>query len=84
MAGTTAHRARGSEDYGVYDDAKTYYASDERHQKYGARTRTYSQNSLLRQFDRVGLKSPFRRGSHGAYFVPSSHLTVPRADLVSR
>lgn len=63
MAGA-AHRTRGSEDYGVYDDAKTYYA-DERHNKAGARTRTYSQNSLLRQFDRVGLKEPFRRGSHG-------------------
>jgi hypothetical protein len=34
----------GSEDYGVYDDAKTYYASDERHHnRFGSRTRTYSQ-----------------------------------------
>lgn len=38
------HRARTSEDYGVYDDAKTYYATEDRHHsRYGARTRTYSQ-----------------------------------------
>lgn len=44
MAGTTNHRARGSEDYNVFDDAKTYYASEERHQnRFGSRTRTYSQ-----------------------------------------
>jgi hypothetical protein len=44
MQGTSNHRARGSDDYGVYDDAKTYYASEERHSnRYGVRTRTYSQ-----------------------------------------
>lgn len=44
MAGTTKHRSRGSDDYGVYDDAKTYYASDDRHDKrHGVRTRAYSQ-----------------------------------------
>jgi hypothetical protein len=60
------HRARGSEEFGIFDDAKTYYASDERHHnRYGPRTRTYSQNSLLKQFERVGLREPFRRGSHG-------------------
>lgn len=46
MQGTSNHRARGSDDYGVYDDAKTYYASEERHSnRYGVRTRTYSQVS---------------------------------------
>jgi len=64
MAELTTHASRGSEDYGVYDDAKTYYASADRHHKYGARTRTYSQNTFLRDFDREGLKNPFRRGSH--------------------
>lgn len=44
MAGALNHKSRGSDDYGVYDDAKTYYASDERHtNKFGPRTRTYSQ-----------------------------------------
>ena len=65
MAELTTHASRGSENYGVYDDAKTYYASADRHHKYGARTRTYSQNTFLRDFDREGLKNPFRRGSHG-------------------
>lgn len=44
MAESAAHRPRGSEDYGVFDDAKTYYASEDRHtNRYGGRTRTYSQ-----------------------------------------
>ncbi|KAI9900162.1 hypothetical protein N3K66_004424 [Trichothecium roseum] len=66
MAGAsgTNHPTRGSEDFGVYDDAKTYYAEDRHAARAGTRTRTYSQNSLLRQFERVGLKEPFRRGSH--------------------
>ncbi|EQL03676.1 neutral trehalase [Ophiocordyceps sinensis CO18] len=44
MASTANHRSSGSDDYGVYDDAKTYYASEERHtRRFGLRTRTYSQ-----------------------------------------
>jgi alpha,alpha-trehalase len=69
MAEQASQRTRDSEDHGgVYDDAKTYYTSDTRHTKYGPRTRTYSQNSLLRNFDRFGNRelTPFRRGSHGA------------------
>ncbi|EFX01557.1 neutral trehalase [Grosmannia clavigera kw1407] len=63
---SVSHPRSGSEDYGAYDDAKTYYTSDERHMntRAGARTRTYSQNSLQKQFARLGLKEPFRRGSH--------------------
>ncbi|CAG9949659.1 unnamed protein product [Clonostachys rosea f. rosea IK726] len=65
MSGSGGHRARGSDEYNVYDDAKTYYGSADRHNnRFGARTRTYSQNSLFKQFERVGLKEPFRRGSH--------------------
>jgi alpha,alpha-trehalase len=79
-----APRTRGSvDDHGVFDDAKTYYTADERHNsRAGPRTRTYSQvcrpfehrtplltrllqNSLAKQFERLGLKEPFRRGSHG-------------------
>jgi len=79
---------RGSiDDQGVFDDAKTYYTTEERHQntRAGPRTRTYSQvrkipatdikqhqlltqrvqNSLAKQFERMGLKEPYRRGSHG-------------------
>ncbi|CAH0026455.1 unnamed protein product [Clonostachys rhizophaga] len=65
MSGSGGHRARGSDEYNVYDDAKTYYGSADRHNnRFGSRTRTYSQNSLFKQFERVGLKEPFRRGSH--------------------
>ncbi|KFA60303.1 hypothetical protein S40285_07694 [Stachybotrys chlorohalonatus IBT 40285] len=65
MAGSGNHRSRDSDDFGVFDDAKTYYASDERHlNRAGPRTRTYSQNGLMRQFEHLGLREPFRRGSH--------------------
>ncbi|KAK0388226.1 hypothetical protein NLU13_4471 [Sarocladium strictum] len=65
MADTSGHRSRTSDDFGVFDDAKTYYANDERHNnRSGVRTRTFSQNALLKQFDKNGSKQPFRRGSH--------------------
>lgn len=50
----------------VYDSAKKYYESEKRHEnkRAGARTRTYSQNSLQKQFGRLGPKEPFRRASH--------------------
>ncbi|KAL8404134.1 hypothetical protein RB594_009120 [Gaeumannomyces avenae] len=60
-------RSRGSmDDHNVFDDAKTYYTSDDRHVnlRAGPRTRTYSQNGLMKQMERLGLKEPFRRGSH--------------------
>jgi hypothetical protein len=42
------HRARPSDEFGVFDDAKTYYQSEERHHnRYGPRTRTYSQVRAL-------------------------------------
>ena len=38
------HKSTGSDDGGIFDDAKTYYASDERHRtRFGPRNRTYSQ-----------------------------------------
>ncbi|RTE68063.1 Neutral trehalase, partial [Fusarium euwallaceae] len=58
-----SHRSRGSDD-GVFDDARTYYTEERHTNRAGPRTRTYSQNSLMRQFERVGLREPFRRGSH--------------------
>jgi hypothetical protein len=43
MAAPSGHRSRGSDDLGVFDDAKSYY-TEERHQnRAGPRTRTYSQ-----------------------------------------
>ncbi|KAG7135650.1 Neutral trehalase like protein [Verticillium longisporum] len=59
------HRNRGSSDeHGIFDDAKTYYTSERHNNRTGPRTRTYSQNGLLAQMERIGLKEPFRRGSH--------------------
>lgn len=44
MASGSNHRSRDSTDFGVFDDAKTYYASEERHtNRLGVRTRTFSQ-----------------------------------------
>ncbi|KAM7195256.1 glycoside hydrolase [Rhypophila sp. PSN 637] len=61
-----AKRSDSVDDHGVFDDAKTYYTAHERHAnpRAGPRTRTYSQNSLFKQFERLGLKEPYRRGSH--------------------
>ncbi|KAH6899676.1 family 37 glycoside hydrolase [Thelonectria olida] len=64
MTTPSNHRTRGSDDFGVYDDAKTYYAEERHSRNIGPRTRTYSQNSLMKQFERIGLREPFRRGSH--------------------
>jgi len=67
MSSSGLSRSRGSaDDFSAFDDARTYYTSEERHTnlRAGARTRTYSQNSLQKQFARLGLKEPFRRGSH--------------------
>lgn len=103
MTEATDHRIRTSEDYGVYDDAKTYYTTEARHHtRFGARTRTYSQvlcpmkpeenlytdvswrgqNSLMKQFERNGVREPFRRGSHGmndwyfSYRCPPRHVAL--------
>ncbi|KAH6665892.1 neutral trehalase [Plectosphaerella plurivora] len=61
-----SRRANSNDDHGVFDDAKTYYTSDERHaNKFGVRTRTYSQNGLAKHLENA-LKQqlPHRRGSH--------------------
>ncbi len=45
--GRPPQRMGSIDDYGVYDDAKTYYTADDRHMnsRAGPRTRTYSQVS---------------------------------------
>ncbi|KAJ6443326.1 neutral trehalase [Purpureocillium lavendulum] len=81
MASTSNHRSRGSDDFGIFDDAKTYYASEERHtNRFGARTRTFSQNSILKQFERVGLREPFRRGSHDESTIPHGRRFLIQVD----
>jgi alpha,alpha-trehalase len=59
MSSTPGHRSRGSEEYGVFDDAKTYYASEERHSnRYGVRTRTYSQVGTTLRSKRYNVLKP--------------------------
>ncbi|KAK7931685.1 neutral trehalase [Apiospora marii] len=49
----------------VYEDAKTYYSTEARDSgRHHARARTYSQNGLEQQMERLGLVEPHRRGSH--------------------
>uniref|UniRef100_A0A0D2XNJ9 Trehalase n=1 Tax=Fusarium oxysporum (strain Fo5176) TaxID=660025 RepID=A0A0D2XNJ9_FUSOF len=64
MAAPSGHQPRGSDDLGVFDDAKSYYTEERHMNRAGPRTRTYSQNSLMHRFERVNLREPFRRGSH--------------------
>jgi hypothetical protein len=47
----------------VFADAKTYYGNQTRHKQ--RLHRTYSQNGLLKQFEQLGFREPYRRGSHG-------------------
>ncbi|KAM5513573.1 trehalase [Fusarium oxysporum f. sp. phaseoli] len=73
------HVACSSEDLGVFDDAKISYSSLERHfNKACPRSRTYSQNSLLNRFRRLGSTEPFRRGSHNGFM----RYTYPRRFLI--
>lgn len=46
----------------VFADAKTYYGNQTRHKQ--RLHRTYSQNGLLKQFEQLGVREPYRRGSH--------------------
>ncbi|KAL6908918.1 glycoside hydrolase family 37 protein [Trichoderma evansii] len=81
MSNAPGHRSRGSEEYGVFDDAKTYYASEERHSnRYGVRTRTYSQNSLVKQLERMGAQEPFRRGSHDESTIEQGRRFLVQVD----
>ncbi|KAJ9141774.1 Trehalase [Pleurostoma richardsiae] len=70
-SGTGRNRGGSTtDDFNVYDDARTYYTEERHMNRAGARTRTYSQNSLLKQMERLGLKEPFRRGSHDESTMP--------------
>ncbi|PHH68013.1 hypothetical protein CDD82_919 [Ophiocordyceps australis] len=81
MAQTADHRGRLSDDYGVYDDAKTYYASDERHtNRLGLRSRTFSQNALYKQYDKIDPGEPFRRGSHDETTVMNARRFLIQVD----
>ncbi|KAI1876237.1 uncharacterized protein JN550_001733 [Neoarthrinium moseri] len=84
-AARSRHQQGGSvssnEDFGVFDDAKTYYNSDARHtNRYHARSRTYSQNGLVQQFERLGLVEPHRRGSHDESSRPHSRQFLVNVD----
>ncbi|KAL1856348.1 hypothetical protein VTK73DRAFT_8305 [Phialemonium thermophilum] len=76
MSGPGIARPRGSVDDNVYEDARTYYSSDARHTRSGHRTRTFSQHTLLKQMDRLGLSEPFRRGSHDESTIPHRRFLI--------
>ncbi|KAI1035980.1 hypothetical protein LB505_006576 [Fusarium chuoi] len=44
MAAPSGHQPRGSDDLGVFDDAKSYYTEERHMNRAGPRTRTYSQS----------------------------------------
>jgi alpha,alpha-trehalase len=46
MAAPSGHQPRGSDDLGVFDDAKSYYTEERHMNRAGPRTRTYSQVSI--------------------------------------
>ncbi|KAI0472869.1 glycoside hydrolase family 37 protein [Xylariaceae sp. FL0804] len=61
------------DDMGVYDDAKTYYASDNRRKdRFHKRHRTFSQDGLAHDMERLGLQGRHRRGSHDESSRPHS------------
>ncbi|ETS74559.1 Neutral trehalase [Pestalotiopsis fici W106-1] len=68
------------EDLGVYDDAATYYKSDSRHGGAHHRARTYSQNGLNQQMERLGLVEPHRRGSHDEASRPHARQFLVNVD----
>lgn len=70
--------ADSSKEFNVYDDAKTYYTAVERHRNHraGPRTRTYSQGTLLKQIERIGVHIPYRRGSHDESTIPHDRRFV--------
>ncbi|KAI5922720.1 glycoside hydrolase family 37 protein [Camillea tinctor] len=61
------------EDPDVFEDAKTYYTSENRNlDRFHKRHRTYSQDGLAREMERMGLQGRYRRGSHDESSRPHS------------
>ncbi|KAI0434270.1 glycoside hydrolase family 37 protein [Xylaria sp. FL1042] len=60
-------------DLNIFDDAKTYYASEARHRdRHHKRHSTHSHSSMLQEMERQGVKGRHRRGSHDEASVPQS------------
>ncbi|KAI1333712.1 glycoside hydrolase family 37 protein [Xylariaceae sp. FL0016] len=77
MAKARSHRDSSasavSDDQSVFEDAKTYYASDARHtDRFHKRHRTYSQDGIVRDTANLGLHGRYRRGSHDESSRPHS------------
>ncbi|KXJ92068.1 trehalase-domain-containing protein [Microdochium bolleyi] len=72
--------SKGSLDDNVFDDAKTYYTSENRHMHH-KRNRTYSQSALARKMERaLELNEPHRRGSHDESSRPHSRQFLVDVD----
>ncbi|KAH8193830.1 hypothetical protein TruAng_012001 [Truncatella angustata] len=71
----------GNDEHGVYDPAATYYNSEARHEgRFHNRSRTYSQNGLSQQIERLALVEPHRRGSHDESSRPHSRQFLVNVD----
>ncbi|KAK5628572.1 hypothetical protein RRF57_004287 [Xylaria bambusicola] len=69
------------DDSGIYDDAKTYYASEARHtDRFHKRHSSQSHTSLLRDLERQALQSRHRRGSHDEASTPQSRQFLIEVD----
>ncbi|KAH8670859.1 neutral trehalase [Xylariales sp. PMI_506] len=69
------------DDAEIYSDARTYYNSDARNtSRYQARSRTFSQNNIEQQIQRLGLVEPHRRGSHDESSRPHSRQFLVDVD----
>lgn len=75
MAAPSNHRSRGSDDLGVFDDAKSYYTAERHQNRAGPRTRTYSQVGVAD----VVMLSPELTSKTEQFDVPVRANQSPRA-----
>lgn len=70
----------GSLDENVFDDARTYYTSDDRH-LHQKRNRTYSQSAMARRLEgALPVNKPHRRGSHDEASKPHARQFLVDVD----
>ncbi|CAJ2503291.1 Uu.00g106850.m01.CDS01 [Anthostomella pinea] len=61
-----------SDDFGVYEDAATYYADNKTSDRFHKRHRTFSTGGAVHEMERLGLHNQHRRGSHDESSRPHS------------
>ncbi|KAJ2894335.1 trehalase-domain-containing protein [Zalerion maritima] len=77
---STAPKTAGQqeEEFGVFDDATTYYSSADRHRsKAGGRAGTLDQKGHQERLNRMGISiEPYRRGSHDEFSQTNAQVLV--------